>query len=203
MYKIFPMFRAYARFGLLAIIAVSILAGVGLKYILDKIKSSKKRLALVISISFLVLFEFNNIPPFRVTDITHPPAVYKWLSEQKGDFLIVEYPIGESAEGETYVEMDYLFYQRIHQKKLVNGAIPGTEAYNIIQKIIKITDSGIPVLLKELGVKYAIAHLDRYREGTDKRAVDVVGEAPDLSKSAGFKLISRFGDDEVYEVVAR
>jgi hypothetical protein len=201
MYNIFPMFRAYARFGLLVIISVSILAGIGIKYILDRIKHPKKKIVFVTLTSFLILFEFNNIPPFHVTDITHPPEVYKWLTKQKGDFLIVEYPIGEVMEGETYVEMDYLFYQRIHQKKIVNGAIPGTEACKVIQKTAKITDVDTPHLLKDLGVKYAIVHLARYKEGNDEKAVDVVGEIPDLSKMRGLRLVEKFDDDEVYEIV--
>ena len=167
-----------------------------------KIKTTKKRLILTALIDLFILFEFNNIPPFHVTDVSRPPAVYSWLAEQKGDFIIAEYPIGEATAGETYVELDYLFYQRVHRKKLINGAIPGTKAYDVTQKIIRIADEETPKLLSSLGVKYIVVHLDRYREGTNKKAVDIVGEVPDLLKSEGLRLVKRFGSDEIYEVIA-
>jgi hypothetical protein len=142
------------------------------------------------------------VPPFRVSDLTRPPAVYSWLAKQQGDFIIAEYPLDESAVGETFVELDYLLYQRIHQKKIFNGSKPGTEADAIKQGLFKITDPGVPEKLASLGVQYVILHLQRYREGTNKRAMDVIGDVPDLSQTQGLKLVEKFGDDEIYEVVA-
>ncbi|MFC1709915.1 hypothetical protein ACFL2J_07670 [Candidatus Omnitrophota bacterium] len=197
LYKIFPMFRAYARFGLLTMLSVSILAGIGFKYFMQKAKA-KNRVILSALFILLILFEFNNIPPFRVTSIKNTPAVYSWLAEQEGDFIIVEYPLGEASSGETYVELDYLLYQRIHQKRLMNGIRPGTEADAVKQKVFKIADPKVPEILHSIGVKYVIVHLQPYREGTNKKAIDIVGEVPDLTQSEGLKLVQKFGDDEVY-----
>ena len=202
MYKILPMFRAYARFGLLAILSVSILAGIGLKYLFENNKFTKQRTALAFLLIFLILVEFNNIPPFRSFDLSKPPEVYAWLSKQKGDFIVAEYPLGEASSVETFVDLDYLLYQRIHQKKILNGAKPGTEADSIKQKLFKITDPNVSRILGSLGVKYVILHLQRYREGTNKKAVDIIGEVPDLTDKKGLKLVKKFGDDEVYEVMA-
>lgn len=202
MYKILPMFRAYARFGILAILSVSILAGIGYKYFLERSRAKNTKVALSSLFIFLLLFEFNNIPPFRVTNLTKPPQVYSWLADQEGDFIIAEYPLGEASRGETFVELDYLLYQRIHQKRILNGAKPGTKADEIKQQLFRIDDPNVPEILRSLGVKYVVLHLRRYREGTNKRAVDIIGEVPDLSGANGLKLIKRFSDDEVYEVIA-
>lgn len=204
MYKLLPMFRAYARFGVLVMLCVSVLAGFGLKYVLEKFKTPKKRFIFTTLITCLVLFEFTNIPPFHVTDIGKPPLVYQWLKEQKGDFAIVEYPLGETVgPGEANMPNDYLFYQRVHQKKLINGAQIGTYAYKVKQKINKIMAPETPGILRWLGAKYVVVHLDRYKTAADSEAMDILGETPDLSKQRGLKLVKKFGDVEVYEVMAQ
>ncbi|MFH1202701.1 MAG: hypothetical protein V1674_07485 [Candidatus Omnitrophota bacterium] len=204
MHKILPMFRAYARFGILVMLCVSVLAGFGLKFILEKIKTSRTKVVFTFFISCLVLFEFTTIPPFHATDLSkNIPEVYSWLKDQKGDLVIAEYPLGESGIGETYINLDYLLYQRIHQKRLINGAVPGTYAFKIRDKILRITDPGVPSALSWLGVKYVILHLEVYKSGMDRLASDVIGEVPDLKKFNGFKLVRQFKDTEVYEITAK
>ena len=202
-YKILPMFRAYARFGIIVMLAVSVLAAVGLKYVLNRIKTPRKRLALTGLLAIIILFEFLNIPPSRVTDMSQAPAVYQWLAKQEGNFAIAEYPIklGDGAEG--YVNLDYLLYQRVHQKAILNGARPATKAYTIKKKIAKIVDPKAPQILKGLGIKYVVIHLNEYRQGNSEEAVDVIGEIPDFSKLKGLKLVKQFGEDEVYEIIAK
>lgn len=202
MHKILPMFRAYARFGLLSIMSVSLLAGIGLQYLLEKTRGKTLKFVLGGFVICLILFEFNNIPPYRITDVSQPPAVYAWLAKQESDIIIAEYPLGEPSKGETYIELDYLFYQRIHQKRIINGAKPGTKASLIKQGIFKIADSKTPQILSSLGVKYVILHLDRYREGTNKKAVEIIGDVPNLSRAKGLKLVKKFGVTEIYEVVS-
>lgn len=199
-YKIFPVYRAYARFGVLAVLSVAVLAGYGFSFLKSK---SKRKKMLTAIFSLLVLFDFANIPPLRVTDMDKCPPVYTWLARQKDSFAIAEYPVrlGDMAEG--YVNLDYLLYQRFHQKAILEGAEPGTSAFEIKRKIARITDPETPKILGDIGFKYVILHLDEYRQANNIEAVDILGEVPDLSKSAGLKFINRFGDDEVYEVVAQ
>jgi len=203
MYKILPMFRAYARFGILLMLCVSVLAGFGIKFVLERYKKFSKKISFILIILTVVLFEFNNIPPFRVTDLdAKTPEVYKWLADRKGDFPIIEYPLGEGGVGEEYKNLDYLLYQRVHHKRLINGAMPGTYAFEIKKKIRKITDSQTPGILKWLGAKYAIIHLDLYRQGSSRQAMEVIGEVPNLRRLQGFKFVGKFEDAEVYEIIA-
>ncbi|MFC1753749.1 hypothetical protein ACFL96_10220 [Thermoproteota archaeon] len=203
MYKFLPMFRAYARFGLLVICSISVLAGVGFHFFCKRFKSNRVVAFFSIVIISIILFEFNNVPPVRITDLSNPPQVYAWLAEQEGDFIVAEYPLGDPSPGETYVELDYLLYQRYHRKRLLNGVLPDTQAHSIVQQVFKIADRNTPKILRSLEVRYAIVHLDRYRDGTNKKAVDIVGELPDMSRSKGLKLIKKFGDDEIYQVTVQ
>lgn len=204
MYKVIPMFRAYARFGILVMLSVSVLAAFGINFILNSISSKAKRVALVSIFALVILFEFVNIPPFRTTDFEkNTKEVYHWLAKQKDNFAIVEYPLGEGGSGESYFNLDYLLPQMVHQKKLINGAVPGTDAHKIKNKIRKITNLKTPEILKWLGAKYVIIHLNAYKGSEYREAMDVIGEVPDLRKSPGFKLVKEFNGIEVYEVTSK
>jgi len=205
MYKILPMFRAYARFGVGVLLSVSILAGLGLSYILDKIKSNNKKLILTIFIGLFVLFEFLNVPSLHCTSLKQDkaPEAYQWLSNQNEDFAIAEYPLSEAGFGEAFMNYDYLLYQRIHQKKLVNGAKLGTHAYKIKKMINNVSSSKTPKILKWLGVKYVLLHVDSYKRGEVRGAMDILGQVPNLRKVSGFKFIKKFDNIEVYEVIAK
>ncbi len=190
MYRIAPMFRCYARFGIVVMLCVSALAGIGLASILEKIRSSKRR-RIFLSVIFLLIFiEFAPALPAPMVNAVDPPPVYEWLAKQEGDFTIAEYPLEDDQE--------YFFWQRIHQKRLVNGAQPGTYADEVRKEIIDILKPETPGILKYLGTRYIIFHPDKYLKSED---VPVIGEVPDVSKQRGLKLIKTFEDAGVYEVV--
>ena len=102
MYKILPMFRAYCRFGIVVMLAVAVLAGYGLKFILERFKTQKAKIAITCLFAGLVLFEFWNWPPYKVIDVSKVPPVYYWLKEQPGDFVIAEYPLDADSPNEMY-----------------------------------------------------------------------------------------------------
>ncbi len=181
MYKVLPMFRVYARFGIVVMLCVSVLAGIGLASILEKIRSMKKRRIFLSIVFVLVFIEFAPTLPAPMVNAVHPPPVYEWLSKEKGDFTIVEYPI------ET--DYEYLFWQRIHQKRLVNGTLSGTYADKVGKEIVDILKPETPGILKYLGAKYVILHPDKYLKSED---VPVIGEVPDVSKQKGLRLIKTF-----------
>src|SRR3989338_4699686 len=56
MYKILPMFRAYCRFGIVVMLAVAVLAGFGLKFVLERFKSQKTKAAVSALFCALALF---------------------------------------------------------------------------------------------------------------------------------------------------
>ena len=198
MYKILPMVRVYARFGIVVMLSVAVLAGIGLANILGKMTSRKWQTVITSMLIGLVLFEFWNWPPFRVRDVSKTPPAYDWLANQPGDFTIAEYPLTGSS---NHVHYEYLFWQRIHQKRLVNGAVPGTYAEKVRKSIVDITDPETPGVLAWLGAKYVVFHSDKYV--LDEEAVEVIGEQPDLSRQPGLELIKKFDNVGLYRVTAQ
>ncbi|HEA46989.1 MAG TPA: hypothetical protein ENH97_01080 [bacterium] len=191
MYKVIPMVRVLARFGIVVLLSVSVLAGIALTSILQRISTPKKKGIFLTFIMLLVFFEFTNIPPFRTTDVSIVPPVYKWLAKQPGDFIIAEYPLETDSR--------YLFYQRIHQKRLINGAPPGSQADRICQEIKNILDLKTPGILRHLGAKYVIFHSGKYAKSSE---VEIIGQVPDIKKQPGLKLVKTFPETKVYEVIA-
>jgi len=193
------MIRAYARFGMIVMLCVSVLAGFGLKVILEKIKARRNQVLITCLVALGILFEFSNVPPFRVTELDQVPKAYKWLASRPGDFIIAEYPMAKGSPGEAPSNYDYLYYQTIHQKRMVNGAQLGTPAYDIKMRILKVDEAQTPIILKKLGVKYVIVHNDLYRAGYHD-AVDIIGERPEMESKSSYRLIKDFGDVSVYEI---
>lgn len=188
MYKILPMYRAYCRFGIVVMLAVSVLAGFGLKFILERFKDRKTQIALGVLFCGLVLFEFWNYPPFKVIDISKAPAVYDWLKETPGDFAIAEYPLDNNSPNEMYK-----FYQTKHEKKIINGTIPGTYANQIAQTITSLSEPKTAARLKWMGVKYVLVHTDGYLQTELIEDKDELGRIP---ANNGLKLIKNFPAQE-------
>ena len=87
---------------MLIMMAVAVLAGFGLKFILERFKSNGGKIAFTSLMCGLVLFEFLNFPPFKVIDLTKHPKVYDWFKSQKGDFAIAEYPLDADSPSDYY-----------------------------------------------------------------------------------------------------
>ncbi|MFC1804517.1 hypothetical protein ACFLZ3_01655 [Candidatus Omnitrophota bacterium] len=210
LYKVIPTFRAYCRFGIVLMLAVAVLAGFGLKFILGKFKTKRSRFAITALFCGLVLFEFWNYPPFKVIDVSKTPEVYRWLKQLPQDIVIAEYPLDADSPNEVYK-----FYQTEHEKKMINGTIPGTHANKISQTITKLSDPDTGGILKSIGVKYVVVHRNDYLESG---LVDDKNELTKISLNPGLKLVKSFsaqqcqrkdiacteetGQIDVYEVVA-
>jgi len=188
MYKILPMFRVYARFGVLVMLAVSVLAGFGLKFILGYFKSKKIRFLIFTVCCGLIMLEFWNYPPFRIIDISQPPEVYVWLKQQPSDIVIAEYPLYlKDARVEDWL------YQTKHHKRIINGAHPGSYAYKVAKSIEKLSALNSARTLKWLGVKYVIVHRGYYQQ---TGLVDQIDELQMIAKNPGLKLIKVFPAQE-------
>ncbi|MCU0666103.1 MAG: hypothetical protein MUF05_03300 [Candidatus Omnitrophica bacterium] len=209
MYKILPMFRAYCRFGIVVMLAVSVLAGFGLKFILERFRSNKTKIAVAILACGLVLFEFWNWPPYKVIDVSTFPSVYAWLKAQTDDIVIAEYPLDASSPNELYK-----LYQTKHEKKIINGTIPGTYANKVAQKLVKLSSPDTVSMLKWMGVKYVLVHHKGYLKtglAEDRDELFLIPRNPGLKHIGTFPLencpnekimcIKDPGQIDVYEAV--
>ncbi|MDP8265642.1 MAG: hypothetical protein P9M07_01710 [Candidatus Aceula meridiana] len=209
LYKILPMYRAYGRFGIIVMLSVACLAGFGLKILLERQKSRRRRMVLGVFICILALFEFWNWPPFKVLDVSKAPEVYSWIKDQPGDFAIAEYPLDADGPHEMY-----RFYQIFHHKPIINATLPGTYANRIAKTMLKLSQYEVAQELKWMGVKYVFVHKNQYLTTDLQEDADELKKIP---KNKGLKFVRSFspeacpddtlcswksGPIDVYEVIA-
>ncbi|MCK5305564.1 MAG: hypothetical protein KAJ66_00335 [Candidatus Omnitrophica bacterium] len=191
-YNIVPFFRSIGRFGIVLMLALSVLTAFGIRFLLEIDRIAKLKKVLVIMFSVIILFEFLYIPPNKIANTAPTEEVYFWLKEQPAETLIVEYPI---EEDDTVI---YLFNQRVHQKKLVNGAPKGTEAYSTNEKIRDILNPQTKNILNKLDVSYVVIHFSKYSQQSERENV----KAMLLKSPESYSLIEEkdFGDTKVYRI---
>ncbi|MDA8161791.1 MAG: glycosyltransferase family 39 protein [Desulfobacteraceae bacterium] len=206
-YHIAPMFRVYARFGILVDFFVACAAAVVLTHLYQHMKRIRYYAMLAFLLPLLV-FEYWSVPPDYARAVDRPPEVYQWLAKQPGDFIIAEYPMTPNDAFSFYT---YLFWQRIHKKKLVNGAGPdNAKAWAFFEKVKDLANPETPALLKSVGVKYVIVHQEMYKEGPISVAMKRFsppfvssmtyngGNAPTIPFP--MKLYKKFGADMVFSL---
>ena len=185
-FKVVPFFRVYARFAILAQLSLAVLAGYCVFILMKRIQERSIRAIVLIFLSAGIIFEFCPVPPFHFTYLKKPPALYEWLKDQPGDFAVVEYPWYASIAGEHYY---YLLWQRVHEKRMVNGAKTGTLREDLRVSLQDLEDPGTVKILGRLGVKYILYHLNL---GSLK--LSPLENLPD-----GLRFVTQFGNTVVYE----
>jgi hypothetical protein len=198
LHYIVPDVRAYARFGIGVTFCVAILAAYGIAALLKRGAPSRHKLLIAVAVSLLVLVEFAIVPPFRALDTTSTTEYYRWLKGRPGDPVVAMYPFFYADDFANY---NYYFDQRHHEKKMVNGSAPDTEAEEIRRSALDLTNPATPGILKKLGTKYVLAVPSMYREGNHVNYIEpAVFQAGNIPKT--LKRVKRFADCYVYEDVA-
>lgn len=187
MYKILPMYRAYCRFGIVLMLAVSVLAGFGLKFIIEK-KGKAGKKALFALFSGLLLFEFWSYPPLKSIDVTAVPSVYYWLREEPKETILAEYPLDADTPNDLYK-----IFQIQHKKRMINGSIPGTYPNRVAKSAVNLSEARTAGILKSLGVKYVLVHHDGYLLS---ELIEQKMELEKIPKNKGLKFIKSFPSEE-------
>lgn len=197
--------RVYARFGLLVGLAVSVLAGIGWMALMRQVVTPWRRWAVAAILIVISCAEFSVAAPSW--NIRTSPPVYDWLAKQP-DGLIVEYPFCRSTDS---VHAEYLFWQRLHQHPMVNGAPGGSGTNPFRDTLVDLTNPETAVALRSLNVRYVVVHRERYAHVARPPAhIRVLGVGYDVPRHEdswrpappkelpGLRLMAVFDDTLVY-----
>lgn len=202
----FQALRVPARFAVVVMLALSVLAGLGFAPLLQRARAAlagrRPRMgwapppALAMLATAVVLAEYAAFPlpmePVRVGEAI--PAVYKWLRQQPDKGVMVELPLNDNAS----YQAPYEYYSTYHGWTLVNGARsffpPGYKQITDTLHYFPSTNS--LALLTDLGVKYVLVHGEELPAGDLERRESRVAFFGD-----SLRLAAQFGDDRVYEVL--
>jgi hypothetical protein len=164
-WEVAPQFRVPARFVALVMAALIPLAALGLNRLVLALRmrlqpgvvgalAAGAVCVLVGVLSFLEL----SISSVTLTNLrTAPPEYAAVRAAPRG--LLAEYPLAASDQA---VNSQYLFWQRAHGRRLVNGAPYGTFADAIRQTVVDPRTPGTPETLAALGTSVVIVRPSVY-----------------------------------------
>jgi hypothetical protein len=193
----FKGIRVPARFGIIVMLALSVLAGYGAAKAMRMLKNKGKAIFSGFILALLV-YEFI-CAPLPYTKISREPAeVYKWLASTKEQFAILEYPLYELQTNKYY-----MYRSIFHWKNLGNGSSGfNPPVFNRLRKVAH--EMGpfphqefIQYVKTRVPVKYLILHLESF---SDQEKDEILMNASRFPED--LKLVHTFEkDDYVYEVI--
>lgn len=115
---VLSMIRCPSRISIMLMLMLAVLGGYGISEFFKKIANPKKKQIFAILITLLIISEFAFVLP---STEAKAPEFYQSISNDGGDYAILELPIGYSPPAPHHLPI-YHFYQSVHEKKLVGGA---------------------------------------------------------------------------------
>lgn len=215
LYSIVPLLqtiRVPARFSIMVMLSLSVLAAIGITHI-----RSKPKVRIIICLAVLLFFIEvwqEHTPSVPVPTGKNIPAVYQWLAENPYDDIIVELPFrllwrgvpindqimltyDQSKDKDVLATEAYRTYFSIyHRKRMLNG-YSGFFPQSYFDQSGLLDNFPTPesvALLEQLRVRFILIHAWQY---TDKNYSDVQRQ---LTQYPNIRFVERFGDDYVYEL---
>jgi len=207
----FDGLRVPARFGMIVMLALSVLAAFGLQRLLDHVASAPERRAAVwwpVAICGLLIAIESFAAPIPVdgnsTSYTRrglaalpalqldAPPVYGFIASLPADSVIVELPLGEPA-----FDVRYMFYSTRHWRRLVNGYSggmpPSYEQLDLALQDLGSRPDRAWDVLKSHRPTHAIVHEAYYERGGGA----AVGE---WLRSNGARQMGSYENDRVFRM---
>ncbi len=188
--------RVWARFGLITMFGIAVLAGFGvqrLRHWIGRRAISAGGLAargglLGLVVILLVLLEFAALPYALGSSSAQARPVDLWLAEQEGDFAVMEYPLIKAMSGRSY------YYMRYHGKRISFGQStyfprPFSDKRPVLESFP--SEASI-ALLKTWGVRYILV-------GSRHYGVDWPQLASELESSSHLRHVVTLDDQPRYQ----
>jgi hypothetical protein len=198
-WQLAPEFRVSSRFIAIVMTGLVPLASFSLEAIRSSLTraTNLRRAAPVLAVTVCVVawllsyLELAFAPPAITTRLTPPPPEYA-LVKSAPPGILAEYPL---ASADQAVNSDYVFWQRIHGRPLLNGAPAGTLADEVRETVVDPASPGTAADLAALHVAVIVTRPTTYAYS---------GGSGDPRLGRGYRLIGRGSDGaQVWRVVAR
>ncbi|PWT81645.1 MAG: hypothetical protein C5B57_10085 [Blastocatellia bacterium] len=184
-------FRAPARFGVLVVCALAVLAGFGFEQLQRLIS---RRSALIVSVLAALALECGAGPLPMDTVPTQLPDVYKFL-KSRNQAVVVELPIDDG-----YLTRMFMYWSAQHLSRLVNGysgMIP--RDYELtLTRMSRFPNAAAIARLRELEVRYILVHESFIQEQQRLGLILELARRPELLPHGKFR--SWVGTTLVFEL---
>ncbi len=154
----FAYLRASARFAILFLLALSVLAGLGFARLTARIGPRHRWTVFAAAMAACAL-EFNSTPmPLRDPAMS-PPAVYRWLRQQSRAAVVIELPVPAPDRLWGY-ETTYQYLSTFHWMHLVNGysGFAPQSYLRLLESMRTFPDAASMASLRRRSVNYVVVH---------------------------------------------
>jgi len=193
----FRLVRSPGRFAATAMLCVAVCAACSLAALLAERRTPRWRL---VGLALVAAVGLEFWPVVRVTDAlpsrATAPDVYEWLAEREERTAVLELPVGHFRDRPLGAR--YAFYSTFHWQPVVNGfgrAWP-SGYLEMEEELAAFPDPKSLTRLAQADAQYVIVHLALFGPEQTARIEALV------DKGAPLRLVERFGDDLVCEVVS-
>jgi hypothetical protein len=197
----FGSMRVPARWGMLAELALVVLAAVALAMLLVRLDRRRRALAGGVALA-IVLVEQIGVP-VPTTDpalFQQAPPVYRWLGapEQRDIRVVLELPVGKIPRGDELQRiMRRHFFEMYHWKALpvAYGALIPFGTTDLMAQVQRLPDDATLRYLQIVGVDTLIIHRSEYDTAALQRLLAAFEASPQLRRRA------EVGDAGVYTLL--
>jgi hypothetical protein len=165
--------RTPARMAAMVMLALAVLAGLGLDWLLQKVRDKELgglgglHLSCAVLAGGLVFFEFLAVPfPSLVMSA---PAFYEALSEDQADYAVLDVPVSTQGQG---LKGRYMFLQTVHEKAIFGGLVSRKPPYPVADEPAFVRFAAPPDQA-DSGAVHSLEEIPAFRE-----AMEVGGEHP-------------------------
>jgi hypothetical protein len=187
-YEISPAWRVYSRFVMVVMLAVCVLAGIGLERLAGPRRGIAR--AAVAAVAVVVVMVDLYVPGVGTNDVgvaaTKP--VFRQLRGLP-DGILASYPVEPAGHGDFSAE----FEREFHGKPILNGYADGSMAEARALELDRLDDPHTPGRLAALGVRYVLV---------DRVPIETGVEDPGRP-GRGLKLLGDDGERSLWRVVAQ
>jgi hypothetical protein len=156
----FSFVRISTRFVVLLLLAIAVLAALGVESLTARM-TPRKRLITASIVMTVLIAEFAAIPLNVIPYRFDPPMVDQWVARQPKPFVVVELPL---VEPDQRYHTAYMLHSTLHWQKTVNGYsgwLPATHRA-LYEELRSFPDAASLDHLEQIGVTYVIVHADLF-----------------------------------------
>jgi len=145
--------RVPSRFDIMVMLSLAVLAAFSCRQLFERLRSGMSRAFISLGISLIITFEYLAIPFPTFTPSV--PRIYEQIAKEPGVFALLQIPLGRTSgvtKGLGEFPSSFLFYQTVHEKRLLGGhisrvpdaTIQALTARPLLQNILELQGGNLP-----------------------------------------------------------